>query len=277
MLKRVLFVALMATASSAAWAAGSKPVVFSFGIVPQQAASKLAKTWGPILSYVSKKTGYRLEFATAKDIPTFEQNLIEGKYDFSYMNPYHYTVFHRVSGYNALAKARDKRIKGIIVVRKASDIKALKQLAGAGIAFPSPAAFAASILTRGELNSRHIAFTAHYVSSHDSVYRDVAAGLFKAGGGVVRTFEAVDPAVRAKLRVLWTTAGYTPHAIAANSRVPKAVVQRVQAALVGMDETPEGRRLLAPLKITGWEAAKDADWDDVRSLHIHQAVGLHNK
>ncbi|HED14336.1 MAG TPA: hypothetical protein ENI62_11905, partial [Gammaproteobacteria bacterium] len=103
-----------------------QPVTLSFGIVPQQSASKLAGLWTPILNYLGEQTGYRIRFKTAQNIPTFEQRLATGEYDLSYMNPYHYTTFHRTPGYEVFARARDKRIKGIIVVRKDSRINNLQ-------------------------------------------------------------------------------------------------------------------------------------------------------
>jgi len=96
----------------------------------------------------------------------------------------------------------------------------------------------------------------------------VAKGLFPAGGGVVRTFDSLDPAVREQLRILWTTKGYTPHAFAAHPRVTSELVQRVTSAMLATDQSDEGRGLLAPLSIQGFEAADDSDWDDVRALGI---------
>jgi len=249
-------------------AAMAEPVTLSFGIVPQQSASKLARLWTPILNYLGEQTGYRLRFRTAQDIPAFERRLAAGEYDLSYMNPYHYTTFHRASGYEALARAKDKRIKGIIVVRKDSPVKNLREFSGQTLAFPSPAAFAASVLPRAWLNTEGIPITPKYVSSHDSVYRTVARGLYPAGGGVIRTFNNVDPTISEQLRILWTTRPYTPHAIAAHPRVPTQVVQRLRQAMLAMDRDPQGIRLLATIRIKGFERGEDRDWDDVRALGI---------
>ncbi len=247
----------------------STPVTLSFGIVPQQSASKLARLWTPILNYLGEQTGYRLRFRTAQNIPAFEQRLAAGEYDLSYMNPYHYTTFHRAPGYEAMARARDKRIKGIIVVRKDNPVKDLRELAGQTLAFPAPAAFAASVLPRAYLRTEGISITPKYVSSHDSVYRTVARGLYPAGGGVIRTFKNVDPAISEQLRILWSTRPYTPHAIAAHPRVPTNVVQQLQQAMLAMDRDPQGKKLLASIKIKGFEGGEDGDWDDVRALGIH--------
>ena len=263
-----MFLLVLAMALTPAPAAAQEPLTLSFGIVPQQSASKLARLWTPILEYLGKKTSYQLQFKTAKDIPTFEQRLAQGVYDLAYMNPYHYTVFHDSPGYLAVAKAKDKRIKGIVVVHKDSAYKTLDELNGKTLAFPAPAAFAASILSRSQFRQRGIPINPQYVSSHDSVYRNVATGRFPAGGGVIRTFKNTAAEVREQLRVLWTTSGYTPHAVAAHPRVPKKVLHRIQQAMLNMDNDLEGKALLASIKIKGLEAGHNTDWDDVRGLNI---------
>jgi len=240
----------------------------TFGIVPQQAASKLARLWSPVLDYVSRQSGIKIQFATAKDIPTFEQHLDAGEYDFAYMNPYHFTVFNRHPGYQAVVRARDKEIKGIIVVRKDSPIQSIEEFDQMTLAFPAPAAFAASILPRSELLSRGLDFQSRYVSSHDSVYLAVAKGIYPAGGGVIRTFKNIAPEIRDQLRVLWTSPGFTPHAIAAHPDVSAEALSAVQSALVAMEKSDEGKALLKRLNIRGFERAENKDWDDVRSLQI---------
>lgn len=240
----------------------------SFGIVPQQSASKLARRWVPFTEYLSTRTGYRVGFATAPDIPAFERRLASGEYDVAYMNPYHYTVFHAVPGYVAFAKEKDKKIQGVLVVRKDSPLTGLKDLAGQRVAFPSPAAFAASVLPQAYLHKAGIAIIPNYVESHDSVYRAVAMRLYPAGGGVVRTFEAMSAEVTEQLKIFWTSEFFTPHAFAAHPRLKAGVVARLREEMEGMADNEEGRRLLDALSFKGIAPATDSDWDDVRGLGI---------
>ena len=239
-----LLLALSANASEPV-----NPRVYTVGIVPQQSATRLARLWVPILNHLGEKAGISLRFATAPNIPTFEKRLASGEYDLAYMNPYHYTVFHRNPGYVAFAHAADKQIKGIVVVRRDSSIADLSELAGHKLAFPAPAAFAASVLPRAHLRNKGIAIEPVYVSSHDSVYRNVARGLYPAGGGVMRTFRSIDSAVSDQLRILWTTQGYTPHAFAAHPAMPIGVVDRLQQAMMSMATDPEGRELFRPPRV----------------------------
>lgn len=263
-MKGIIFTSLLAASVSVT----AQAETYTFGIVPQQSASRLASQWGPILTRLSLETGHNIEFATAADIPTFEENLRQGKYDFSYMNPYHYAVFSEASGYRALAKAKDKQIKGIIVVKKDSGITSIEQLNGQALAFPSPAAFAASILTRADIQSAKVDFTPYYVSSHDSVYLSVAKGFYSAGGGIVRTFNSLPEETRQQLTPIWSTKGYTPHAVAAHASVPENISQQIQQALVTLTDDPKSNAALLNLKIKAFTPAQDSDWDDVRNLNI---------
>jgi len=246
----------------------AEPPLISFGVVPQQSASKLARLWAPILAHISRQTGLHIAFRTAKDIPTFEQRLANGEYDLAYMNPYHYTVYHESPGYQAFAKARDKQINGILVVSKEGAINNIHQLEGSTLAFPAPAAFAASILTRAYLNNQGISFTPRYVSSHDSVYRTVAAGLYPAGGGVNRTLQNMKPEIVSKLKILWESPGYTPHAFAAHPDFDKNKLAAIQQSMLQLENTEAGKQLLSAIKLKGIQPAKNSDWDDVRSLNI---------
>jgi phosphonate transport system substrate-binding protein len=265
-LRPILFTtALVCCTGANSHAAGG----YSFGVVPQQSASRLAELWIPLLDQISEAAGVRLNFATARNIPTFERKLAAGDYDFAYMNPYHYTVFGDSPGYRAIAKAKDRRIRGILVVRKDSPITDIRTLQQAELAFPSPAAFAASILTRAYLARESIAIKPRYVSSHDSVYRSVALGLYPAGGGIQRTLDNVDTKVRDQLRVLWTSPGYTPHAFAAHPRVAAELTQQVQRAMLKLDDSKAGMALLRDLNLPGLESARHEDWNDVRALDIH--------
>lgn len=247
-----------------AWSAETLRV----GIVPQQAAPELAKLWVPLLEYLHERSGVHLVFETARDIPTFEKRLAAGDYDLAYMNPYHYVVFRGAPGYQAFAREKGVRIQGLIVVRQDSPIAKLEDLAGKTVAFPAPAAFAATILPLSHLKSRNIAVTPSFTSSHDSVYLGVARGFFPAGGGIARTFENTKPEVRDQLRVLWSTPQYTPHALAAHPRVDKRTLGRLQSAMLAMDSEPKGRELLARLNFKGFEEGRDGDWNDIRKLGI---------
>lgn len=247
---------------------------YFFGVVPQQSASELAEKWVPFMAWLSAASGIKLRFATAPNIPEFEKRVSEGRYDIAYMNPYHYTVFHENPGYQAMAFDKERRIKGILVVHKDSSITDIKQLDGAELVFPSPAAFAASILPRAALTKQGINFTPKFVSSHDSVYLNVARGLSIAGGGIPRTLGMLNESLRNQIHILWTTPAYTAHAIATHPSLPKEVRAKLQEALLTMQDDVVGLKILQGIGFKSIATAKDSDWDDIRGLSIKELEDL---
>ena len=249
----------------------AKPLVF--GVVPQQSPSKLARKWLPLLKFISQKSGVELQFATAPDIPTFEKQLAEGHYDIAYMNPYHYVVLSKQVGFKALVHEQDKKIQGIIVAFKDSRIDKLEDLSSQKIAFPAPASFAATLIPKASLAQQHISFKSEYVDSHDEVYRNIVAGRFVAGGGIMRTFNALPDYFREQLKIIWTSQGYTPHAIATHPRVNDDIRQKLLAGFLVVAKSEKASELLIPLLMKGFTAAEDKDWNDVRSLNIQLMLG----
>ena len=244
-----------------------------FGVVPQQSAAKLARSWIPLLQFVSERSGVNLKFATAPDIPTFERRLANGDYDIAYMNPYHYVVLNKEVGFKALVHEKDKRIKGIIVANKNSSLDKLEDLSEQTIAFPAPASFAATLIPKANLIKKDINFNYQYVNSHDAVYRNIAEGRFVAGGGIIRTFNALPESVRNELKIIWTSDNYTPHAIATYPSVNEATRQKLAAAFLAVENAEHRAELLAPLAMKGFVKASCDDWDDVRDLNINFLLG----
>lgn len=265
-LSAIILAASLSVAVPSYAAKSNENTVLTFGIVPQQSASRLAKMWGPLMKELGIEAGVTFRFQTTKDIPTFEACLAQGAYDVAYMNPMHYAIFSQEARYNAIARQTKKRLKGVIVARVGSDIDEIPDLDGAQVAFPSPGAFGASILTRSTLADNEIEFEPNYVKSHDSVYRAVVAGLFPAGGGVLRTLNSVDPEIRENLKIIYETESYTPHAIATHLRISGDLSKRIQTALMTLAlSRPE---LAKGVGMNGFEIGEDADWDDVRGLSM---------
>lgn len=242
--------------------------IYSFAIVPQQSASQLAETWSPVLAWLSQHAGIQLRFVTTPDIPSFEKALSTATYDFAYMNPYHFTIFNAKPGYHALARAKDQHLKGIVVVAKNSPINDITQLSDTKISLPAPASFAASLLIQAELKRHGVIVKPEFVKSHNSVYRNVALGLFPAGGGIPRTLIMMDEGIRDQLRILWETPEFTSHAIAYHPDLPAEIIKQLQQAMDDMPKDPVGVELLAKIGFKGFEPANDNDWDDVRHLQI---------
>jgi phosphonate transport system substrate-binding protein len=248
---------------SSSWAAA-----YSFAIAPQQSREEIMRRWAPIVQHVAQTTGVELELTTGSDIPSYQNEIKNGKFDFAFVNAYHYTLFHESVGYDAFARQQGADTVGIIVVRKDSPIKSVADLQGLTVAFPAPTAIAATVLQLSYLNSQKVEVRPTYMTTMDNVYSAVARGLHPAGGGEMRTFESMDSTMRNDLRILWTAPALPAHPFFAHPRVPKEVVAKVQKAMVELGTTDSGKHLLRAVRFKGIEATSDADYNDVRSLHL---------
>lgn len=232
------------------------------GIVPQQSPLKLQKVWQPIAMYLSEKTGEKIVFKTEKSINKFEDILYAGGYDFAYMNPYHYVIAHKKQDYIAKVRAT-KSIKGILVMKKGSSRKMLNDN-NARYLFPSPNAFAATLLTKFELIEKFkvdpkVLQKARYVNSHDSVYKATSRGIGDVGGGIERTFRNLnDTHTKKSLVIVHTTKAYPSHPFAFKPTLDKQIVDKIVEALLHMPKPM--------LKSLSMKALKKIDHDEYMSV-----------
>ena len=241
--------------------------IYTFGVVPQTSVSRTAKDWTPIIKYLEDRTGKKLRFATTSGVPLFSQRLDEEKYDFAYLNPADYVKYQDKARYSVIARARNFKLKGIVVVRKDSSIEKLDELNEKELAVPAHS-FAADLLTRAALHDQGIAIKVLPLATPDAVYRAVAQGRYPAGGGMLQTLATSPPEFSEQLRVVWTSEGYTPHAFVAHARVPQDIVQAVQEALIDMHQDPITKKYLKIIAPEGLDYGRDLDWNDTRKLDL---------
>ncbi len=238
---------------------------YVIGVVPQQSPFKLLKVWQPIAEHLSKETGHTIVFKTEKSIARFEEVLYAGGYDFAYMNPYHYTVANHLQDYVAELRAK-KMIVGILVSTQTSIDKMLASKTTRYL-FPSPNAFAATLLTKYELLKIYGVDVEkegdyRYVNSHDSVYKGVARGIGDVGGGIERTLKTMqDSATRDKLHIVHRTAAYPSHPIAFKASMPASDREAITQAFMTLPPVQ-----LEALKVKAFMRTSDAEYDTVRDL-----------
>lgn len=220
---------------------------YTFGIVPQYDQRHLFAVWKPIVDELEKRTGLCFRLVSEPKIPAFEKEFQKGRYDFAYMNPYHALKAYKSARYVPLVRD-NAPLRGILVVRRDSLVQKPSELKGKVAAFPSPNALGASLLMRADLaRLHHVDVTPIFVKTHDSVYLHVVKGLADAGGGVQKTLDEQEQAVRDALRIIYTTRDLPSHPVVAHPRVPKADAEKVRRAFIDMAATREGIELLSKI------------------------------
>ncbi len=244
---------------------------YTFGVVPQFEARKLQAIWQPIFDYLNTHTPYQFVFKGSASIDNFEQTFLHGGFDFAYMNPYHLVMAHKEKGYLPLIRDIGRQLQGILVVRKDSNIRAVKQLAGKRIAFPSPNALGASLQMRQELQDIFgITVQPVYVKTHDSVYLNILLKSVFAGGGVQKTLHKQPQKYQDNLRIIHTTKAVPPHPVAVHPDVPKAVTNAVQKALLTLQHSAKGKQLLSKIPIKKIGTANLSDYQIIQDLKLER-------
>ncbi|MEK6697868.1 MAG: phosphate/phosphite/phosphonate ABC transporter substrate-binding protein [Nitrospirota bacterium] len=217
---------------------------YTFGVVPQYDQRQLFDIWKPLIDELQRRTGLSFRLVSVPNIPVFQKDFLNGKYDFVYTNPYDLLQAQKSQGYAPIVRDRAP-LRGILVVRKDSPIKKLAELNNKVVAFPAPNALGASLLMRADLfRIYHVNISPLYVKTHDSVYLHVVKGLADAGGGVQKTLEEQEKPIQEALKVLYTTRDLPSHPIAAHPRVPVRDAEKVRKAFLEMAAAEEGRKLL---------------------------------
>lgn len=247
------------------------PGGYTVGVVPQFESRKIVEIWQPILDEVSASSGIELKLIQSPNIPEFEKQFSEGKFDFAYMNPYHLIVAHDEQKYLPILKDIERKLFGIIVVKKESPIQNIMELDGKTLAFPAPNALGAALIPRAEFSKKYnIKVNEMYVKSHSSVYLNVLLGVADAGGGVQKTLSQEKAEVKDNLRILYKTQQVSPHPIAVHPRVPGNVREKVTEAFLQLGKTEQGSGLLAKVPFRKIGKATLDDYQPLRSMGLSE-------
>lgn len=247
---------------------------YSLAVVPQLPPLTTHKNWTPLVERLANETGLPIRLAVYKTVPAFEVDVLAGKPDFVFMNPYHQVMARKAQGYLPLVRSGTESLYGIVVVARDGPFKNLKDLDGKEIAFPAPNAYAASLYLRARLSEQAgIKFRPNYLDTHSDVYRNVILGKAAAGGAVNTTFNRESAEIRAQLRILYQTPPAAPHPLSVHPRVPARVQQLMQAAILQLGADPANQQLLQAVLLTKpVKADYQKDYQPLEKLGLEKYV-----
>lgn len=215
---------------------------FTFGINPHRSVVVTAQYWNPILAYVSRKSGIKLEMRMEKTGQEYSVKVGQGVYDFAYTHHIFNPTNAKV-GYHVFARPKDT-IRGEIVVLKESPAQRLEELEGLEVGFPSKAAFVGYAVPLDALTRRGVAVKPVFGGTQEGIMAQLKAGKVAAAG--VNSLIMRDFAQRenVKYRVLWQSQEFLNVPLVAHPRVPAKAVAAVRKATIEMVVDPEGEKIL---------------------------------
>ncbi|BCO31916.1 hypothetical protein TspCOW1_20190 [Thiohalobacter sp. COW1] len=257
---------------------GSEPEAvrpeYLFGVHPQRNPAKLHAVFGPLVEYLNARIPeVHFVFEASRHYDSFDEKIAARHFAFLLPNPYE-TLLAIDQGYRVFAKmGRDTDLRGLILVRRDSDIREVADLRGRAVSFPAPTALAATMLPQYFLYNRgldpHRDIEVRYVGSMESSLLNIQRGNVAAGTvypPAWRMFLKERPDLADDLMILWETEFLPDNSVMARDDVPPELVARVAQALLAMQEEPAGREVLASMDTPRFEAADNATYDPVRDF-----------
>ena len=245
---------------------------YCLAVHPLYNPAKLQEAYQPLVEYLNgHMQGVRLVLEASRDYAHFEAKYKARKPEFLLPNPWQ-TLQAVKAGYHVFAMAGDPQdFKGIFIVRKDSSLAHPADLKGLSVSYPAATALAACIMPQRFLHDHGLNVQRdirnRYVGSQDSSIMNVYLGMTAAGATWPppwRLFQKDHPKEAAALRVFWETEPLINNSVMAREDVPVAVREQVRALLLGLEGTPDGRRILAGMATARFLPASDQDYDVVQ-------------
>ena len=236
--------ALAAGLFSAGAARAAESPSYNFAPVNQYSLQMSAGFWNPIIEYVSKKSGVRLNLKLGRTSADATSYVLAREADFAFTNRL-FCPGRAGMGWTVFGRRNTPPLHAQIVVPADSPIRRVEELAGTPVAFPGPEAMIAYKIAYAELLRRNVPVDVVFAGNMDAVFTQLFAGTARAAGASSQLAQHYAGREHKAFRVLWSSPPFADLALMASPRVPAAEVRAVAQAFFAMDRDPEGRRILA--------------------------------
>ncbi len=214
--------------------------------IPDEAPTELLRKYQPLVHYLEKELGLRVQFTPVIDYAASVEALAAGKVDLVWYGGFtHVQARHRTGGkaFAIVMRAADLNFHSKFITRVDSGIRSLADLRGKTFAFGSVSSTSGHLMPRyfllqagivPERDFRRFSFS----GAHDATAKWVESGKVDAGA----LNEAVwDKLVRegrvdtAKVRVFWTTPAYVDYNWTVRGDLDRLLVSRIARAFLNLD------------------------------------------
>jgi phosphonate transport system substrate-binding protein len=247
---------------------------YVIGIHPLHNPKRLFEVYAPIIDLLNtaiSETTFVLE--ASRNYDEFDKKLYAGYFDFALPNPYQ-TINALKHGYHVFAKmGDDDNFRGLILIRKDSGIKQISDLKGKAISYPAPTALAATLMPQYYLHTHGLNINEdienRYVGSQESSIMNVLNGNVAAGSTWVipwQTFTQKNPQLAEQLEVKWQTEPLLNNSWVAREDMPPETIKQISTVLLNLQQTYQGKSILAAIPISKFEAANDVTYEPIKTF-----------
>lgn len=251
--------------------------VFRVTAIPDEAPTELARKAGPLVKYLEKTLGMKVEFTPVSDYAASVEALANKQVDLAWYGGFTYVQANVRSGGKAIPlvqREEDEKFRSVFITSDPS-IKTLADLKGKNVSFGSQSSTSGHLMPRSFLLQANIDpdkdfKRVAYSGAHDATIAAVAAGKVEAGAlniSVWEKFVADGKVDTTKVRVFFTTPGYFDYNWTVHADMPVAQREKLTQAFLSLDRTTaEGREILdlqratrfVPTKVDNYKGIEQA-------------------
>ena len=248
--------------------------VFRVTAIPDEAPTELARKAAPLVKYLEKTLGMKVEFTPVSDYAASVEALANKQVDLAWYGGFTYVQANVRSGGRAVPlvqREEDEKFRSVFITSDPT-IKTLADLKGKNVSFGSQSSTSGHLMPRSFLLQANIDpdkdfKRVAYSGAHDATIAAVAAGKVEAGAlniSVWEKFVAEGKVDTAKVKVFYTTPGYYDYNWTVHADMPAAQREKLSKAFLSLDRnTPEGKEILDLQRATRFIPTKTDNYQGI--------------
>lgn len=241
---------------------------FKVTTIPEEAASEQIRKFGPMVKYLERTLGTKVEFVPVSDYPAAVEALVNKQVDMVWFGGFTFVQAKLRSGDKIVPlvqREEDTQFRSVFIAQKDSGIKTLADLKGKQVSFGSASSTSGHLMPRSFLldagldpdrDFKRVAFS----GAHDATIASVVSGRVDAAAldiTVWRKFVGENKVDTSKVDVFYTTPPYFNYNYSVHADMPAAQRDKVTRALLALNtDNAEGKEVLGLARATRYVPTK---------------------
>jgi phosphonate transport system substrate-binding protein len=249
---------------------------FKVTAIPDESPTELARKAAPLVKYLEKNLGMKVEFTPVTDYAASVEALANKTVDLAWFGGFTFVQANVRSGGKAVPlvqREEDEKFRSVFITNDDA-IKSLADLKGKDVTFGSQSSTSGHLMPRSFLlqagldpdkTFRRVA----YSGAHDATIAAVASGKVQAGALNISVWEKfvadkkVDPT---KVRVFYTTPPYYDYNWTVHADMPAAMQEKLTKAFLALArDTAEGKEILDLQRANKFIATKAENYKGIEA------------
>jgi phosphonate transport system substrate-binding protein len=255
------------------------------GIIPEHNLFAQKKRYQPIADYLSRKLRTTIELKMLSRYGNIVDNFVSSRLDAAFFGSFTGALAYKKLHIEPLARPEypdgTSTYRGLLFVRRDSDIRAIEHMKGRRFVFVDKATTAGWLLplhyfkTHGVEDFRSWLSESYFAGSHEGAIYDVLerrADIGAAKDAVFNRLAIDDPRITQELLVLARSPSVPENALCVRPGLDESLKNALRSALLEMDEDRDGREVLAAFGAARFIPTVESDYSVV--FEFADAIGL---